>query len=240
MKIVVPAPGFTPEERFSQLHAISRRAGADVANEYAGYVDRDDMAQEALAWFYEHPGVVDAETDDEGRMYSQRLVRKVKRYLLPLARRERTYRNGGKVSDDARYTPDTVRVVLPAVWTGESAERVESEVRVAANPAEGNTWAAMVLDVRAALHASLGKADQALLFAHYVTGDSWEQVAASRGSTEGAVQKRASRAVAVICDHLNGLEPDTDLSWGGPGSRRVLSNGTAQAITQNAYYLGDV
>lgn len=223
-----------------QLARIARIAGATVAREHDGFVDRDDLASEAMTWFLEHPDRVNRARDRDGNLYVHRLVAEARRKLVPYARWERTMRTGGDPADDARYTPESVRLLLPAVWTGEGPEKGDDLTGRGGgtDPAFAGVWPVMVAEVRTAMRACVGLKDQALLFRHYVTGDDWATVAHAVGVSPQLARVRASRAVAEICDELNGLHRQPPGLGDGLGSRRVVSNATARALSDGAYQDG--
>lgn len=223
------------ETQFSQLFKVAQRAAIDVAQAYPGYVELDDMRQEALAWLYDPKHASRVGTDENGDVYATRLHAELLRYLIPRARAERTHRSGGNPADDSRYGLSVLRLLLPAVWTGEGAMRSESEIRGSGDPSEGGTWQVAVIDVSRALNVTVGKADQAILFRRYALGQAWDEIAASVADQPApdAVRMRANRALTSMLDHLNGVPVHP--TWGGPGSRRARSNKVMQHLTDNVY-----
>lgn len=240
----IAAPVVSKEERFTQLHRLATVAGSRVAAMFPDSVEREDMIQEALLWLMEHPGRVGRQADGDGVLYAPTLVTELmSRHLIPMARRERRARYGWRADGEGRYTPAQVRRLLPAVWTKERPQQEVSEIRPVTDPAEGNTWVTMIMDVEWGMEEALGSAreDRAILFRHYALGESWATLAASLGLSEDVLRKRASRSVLAICDVLNGVvnedapRPGTTLG-DGPGTRRAVSNAHARAITDSSYY----
>ena len=232
-------PDWSPDTH-RQLARAARIAANSVAAEHNGYVDRDDLASEAMAWFLEHPDRVHRATDEDGNVYTRRLVVEARRKLVPYARWERTVRSGGDPADDVKYTPQSVRLLLPAVWTGEGPEKGDDlgGRGGGTDPAFAGVWAVMVAEVRAAMRTCVGLKDQGLLFRHYVTGDDWSTVAHHAGVSPQLARVRASRAVGEICDELNGLHKPPPGLGDGLGSRRVVSNATARALSDGVYQGG--
>lgn len=224
------------EARFSELLTVADWTARHVASRFRGYVEFEDLRQEALVWLLDPAHASRITVDDEGKIYGARVHAELMRYLVPKARAERTAKCGGDPDDNKRYNMRTVRAVLPAVWTGEGVVRTESEIRAAGDPAEGGTWLVSVMDVARALRHTVGLADQAILFARHVLGESWEVVAAgadTEDATADSVRMRATRAERAIVDFLNGIEPIP--GWGGPGSRHAHSNNYMQHKTDAAY-----
>lgn len=223
------------EVRFSQLLRIATRAGNEVASQYGGYVEPDDMRQEALAWLFDPAHASRVNSDEAGDLYANRLHAELLRFLIPRARAERQHATGGDPEDDKRYSLNIVKAVLPALWTGEGAIRTESEIRGSGDPSEGGNWQAAVLDVARAFRAAVGRRDAAVLFDRFVLGSSWEDVALAQDAdtTADAVRMRATRALHTMVDFLNGIP--TVPGWGGPGSRTARSNKHMQHLIDNAY-----
>jgi len=236
----IAAPVVSKEERFTQLHRLATVAGSRVAAMFPDAVEREDMIQEALLWLLEHPQRV-AEGASAEFPVAGSLLGDLMRYLVPLARRERRTRYGWRAVGQSVYAPEQVRELLPSVWTGEGVVHEASEVRPAADPAEGNTWLTMVVDVRWAVEECLTDDEKALLFEHYVLGRDWPTIAQAMGVTESALWSRSARLVSRICDVLNGVvdedapRPGTTLG-DGPGTRRAVSNAHAREITDGSYY----
>jgi DNA-directed RNA polymerase specialized sigma24 family protein len=144
------------------------------------------------------------------------------------ANEQKAQAEGFLYSDIHWYSAATIRDILPSVWDydewqgGASGDGIRSTL-----PAnEGGNRMAMLADVKGAVD----KLDQQaldILYSRYVLSMSWENIGEAVGLTPDMARKKDSRIVKRILESLGGERPPHE----GPGSRRVMPNATAQAIT---------
>lgn len=213
---------------------LIRPIAAKLANRYRGIVDREDVAQELRIWWLTHEKAVNkyahAEEDKRG-VESWNLRRKLYRAGDRYCRTVKGQALGYLPEDEAFYDRELIRDLLPMVWNPElilqsNPNEGQQKVRGSRSPAEGNNLPVMVADVSRAVD-ELSEADRYILFLHYGQGAEVREIADLENLTLASVKMRTQRALKRLVDFLGGESPWSD----GPGSRRVMSNAQAQAIT---------
>lgn len=201
--------------------AVGELAGATSA------VDREDLVQEAVAWLLAHPHRVARQVDDNGDLFFQTVVYEIQKHVFGV--RDADERQASPAT--GAWTAKRMRQVLPMVLDSVPEVGERPEVRSQTDPAHGMTWLATRMDVRDAMRAALSAWERRLLVDKYVLGKPWALMATQYESPAGTLSRQASEAIGVLCEHLNrtgGARPLGD----GLGTRRVMSNATALAMTR--------
>lgn len=204
-----------------------------ITRRYRRYTSAQDLVQEAWVWALERPVKFDGimAEEDEGER-ARRLRNALCNHLDKVARRVKAGALGYEADDEFFYSLGHLRALLPdvyepALWTSFSAS--EHEVSAKSDPAEGGNRVTELSDVSVAL-GRLAKGDQRILFLRYGAGDSEEDIALNLGIDAGAAHMRLERALGRLRLELGGPSPRVDQAE-HTGTRRVISNAHAQAIT---------
>lgn len=221
---------------------------ARKARRHYPMVDVDDLIQEAWTWVVTHPKKTREYLDDDDENRGARLMfAALRNYVKDYARKERAQRYDYSLEDDVFYSLPMLKGagrgkgLLHYVYDREAWEnppKLDDAPRAGGDPAEGNGWLATLVDVDRAVK-SLPRADQALLEAHFRNGYTYEQIGSSFPVpvAVSTVAKRIDAAVTNIQDVLGGARPKADPAEDGweqyVGTRRVISNAHARAITDN-------
>jgi len=204
-----------------------------VARRYRRWTTVPDLVQEAWVWALERPdrlaGLM-AEEDADERF--RKLRNALCNHLDGTARRIKAGQSGYEADDEFFYSLAHLRDLLPDVydpahWTSFSAS--EHEVAAKSDPAEGGNRVTELSDVSMAL-GRLAKDDQRMLFMRFGAGDPFDSIARHLGIEEDTARQREGRAIRRLRDELGGPAPRADRGE-HTGSRRVISNAHAQAIT---------
>jgi DNA-directed RNA polymerase specialized sigma24 family protein len=252
--MTVTADTWTPEQ-YAFLYEKAEIVARGVSRDYPDS-DRDDLTQEALMWAVEHPGKIASWLEhDEG---IGRVVVAMKKACRRSAVKQRALARGDETFiDDCWYSTEMLKgfgrgsgqrgllhlVFDDDAWTNPEATGDSPGVRTKKDPAEGNNWLATLSDVSAALD-KLSREDPkawSLLVLHYKQQYTYDEIGAALTPpvSKQRVLDRIDRAVRKVQDLLGGPKPQKDPAepgWeDGPGSRYVLSNAAARAITDNQY-----
>lgn len=211
--------------------------------------ETDDLIQEAWVWVHTHPKKAREYLDDDDKNRGSRLfVAAVRNHMRDYARKERAQLYDYSLEDDVFYSLPMLKgagrgkgllhyVYDREAWT--NPPKLDDAPRAAGDPAEGNGWLATLVDVDRAVK-SLPRADQGLLEAHFRNGYTYEQIGSSFPVpvAVATVAKRIDQACTKVQDALGGSRPKNDPpepGWenGYVGTRRVISNAHARAITDN-------
>lgn len=218
------------EKFFADVAGVS---ASIVARRYRRYTTTQDLVQEAWVWAMEHPRkLAEFLKEEEAGEQVRRLRNALCSHLDKIGRREKAHTLGYEPDDEFFYTLPALRDLLPEVyghvdWTSFAVN--DSEVRPTGDPAEGGNRMAELSDVSAAL-GRLAKDDQRILFLRFGAGDSVDDIAKHLQIDVGAANMRVDRALRRLQDGLGGPPPRSDQKE-HIGSRRVMSNAHAQAIT---------
>lgn len=239
------------EENYEHLSALTLTAARAAKKRYPTS-DVADLRSEAWTWCVTHPGKLATYLgDDDSRRGVRMLVASMRNAAKKYARVERAAQFGYDLDDEQFYSkrmlkgdgnkPGLLHYVFDRTCWGKPPPS-DGAGRGKGDPAEGGTWLTMMVDLDRAI-TSLADSEQQLLKAHYFGRLTYEQCAASifNGSVaKTTVAKYVDRAVAKIQDFLGGPKPredDPEEGWVPEpeyvGTRRVISNAHARAITDN-------
>ena len=241
------------QEQYLFLYGRAEMVAYSISRDFP-MVEAEDLIQEALMWAVAHPNKVATWMEhDEG---AGRIAVAMKNACKDYAVAQRANQRGDEAQiDDAWYTLDMLKgtgrsvgkrgllhlVYDDQAWT--NPEKVETESRTKRDPAEGNNWLATLADVSSALD-KLARSDpkaHALLVLHFKQGYTYEQIgeALEPPVARMTVGRRMDRAVKKVQELLGGPRPHKDPAeegWqDGPGTRYVITNAAARAITDNSY-----
>jgi len=217
---------------------------------YSDYVDADDVRSELVLHYLRDTEAVDRLLDppdtigvDEEtgeawrdtarikaahRRLESRLARAAERY----ARKEKAAQAGYRTSDENFYQTASVEAVLPIALThgrDPSLMPTLNDVKVTTKRLlnESNNLPAMCADISGAV-SRLPPDQRDAIWMHYGNSMPIAAIAECENVSRQAIEGRVKRGIAGIVRLLGGLSPYPDESI---GSRRVLSNGQARAMT---------
>lgn len=245
-------------EVYSFLYEKAELVARTVAREYPN-AEIDDLLQESLMWAVAHPGALQGYLDHEDPDQTGRLVFGAMRNASrEFAVKQRALARGDEtLIDDCWYSTEVLKgfgrgsgqrgllhlVFEQDAWLNPEVASDDPGVRTKKDPAEGGNWLATLADVSAALD-KLSRNDpeaHSLLVLHYKQQYTYDEIGAAMqpAVSRASVSRKIDRAVRKLQDLLGGPEPRKDPAepgWNdGPGSRWVLSNAQARAITDNVY-----
>lgn len=208
----------------------------------------NDLAQEARIWVVAHPTRMEHWfTDENPKRGWVRMSRTLEKQMSKFARIEKAAREGYDPDDEYFYAMAMLDLVLPALWdddlrqSGPSREDGDNtRVSGKKDPAEGSSWPAMVVDVEKAWgDADLDHRQQTMLRLKYRDGATYADIGRAMGVSQSTAHEHVKRALRKIQRQLGGSKPEPCNSecedCGGPGSRHVISNAHARALTDNQY-----
>lgn len=215
---------------FSDIAGVS---ASIVARRYRRYTTTQDLIQEAWVWVLDRPKkLAEIMAEEEESERTRRLRNVLCNHLDQVARREKAHALGYEPADEFFYPLGALRDLLPGCyghvdWTSFSVN--DLEIRPTGDPAEGGNRVAELSDISQAL-GRLAKDDQRLLFLRFGAGDTIADIATEFSVEEGAANMRVDRALRRLQQEMGGPAPRSDQRE-YTGSRRVISNAHAQAIT---------
>jgi hypothetical protein len=242
------------EENYAHLSALALTAARAAKKRYP-VCDLDDLLQVAMMWCVTHPGKLGTYLHDEDeRRGTRMLTASMRNAARKWAREDRAASYGYDLDDDAFYSKRMLKGdgnsnkpgLLYYVFNRSNWPKpppVEGGARSKGDPAEGGTWLTMMVDLSAAIEA-LPKDELALLERHFGAGHTYEFLGrqATPPVSKATVAKRIDRAVGKVQAFLGGPKPREDEPEEGwdsgvepeyVGTRRVVSNAHARAITDN-------
>lgn len=237
------------DDNFNQLSALALQAARKVQKNYPTF-EIQDLIQEGFVWCVTHPRKLrTCVEDDNSKRGETTLVASMRNYMKDYARKQRAAVGGYELEDDMFYTLGMLKGsgvhgkgLLHYVYDRESWLKpppTDGAPRSPGDPAEGGGWLATLVDVDRALK-TLPTGDERLLAAHFEQGLTYEQIGSSFPTpvAHATVAKRIDAVCVKVQEALGGPRPRTDPPeghWeaGYVGTRRVISNAHARAITDN-------
>lgn len=216
------------------------QAAREVVRQFAGFVTLDDLQQEAFLWALANPKKVKEYLEDEDQKQGSRMLYAgVRNRLRWYATRQKAQASGYSPADLAYYSVDQIeKELLPAVFDPEQwanpPKGEQDEVRSRRDPAHGGGWMAMLADVADAMGKLPARSRDMLRF-KYGLGYRQVELASIFEIAESSVSEALDRAVREIQHQLGGDRPEYEEDEIRIGSRRVVPNTTAQAITGSEY-----
>jgi RNA polymerase sigma factor (sigma-70 family) len=218
------------DETLSEVVEIAANVARQVHSRYAVYFEAQDLRQELVLWAYKRPHKInewlnpDQEPADlKGGI--RQLAKSMQREADKYCRHKKARAVGYETRDEYFYNTGIVEELI-AVLDEMSDDNGAFQARVSgggSDPATGNNFAATVVDVRRALE-SLEPQDQLMLEMRYKEQLTFGQIATVLELSDTTVHRRVTASLKRMVQFLGGESPWT-------GTRRVVSNAKAQAIT---------
>lgn len=194
-------------------------------------VDRQDIGQELALWWVLNEEKVEKYLAAEDQKHgAAKLGRALRNTATKFAHYETAQITGYHVEDLFFYSPGLLRELLPIFFAGGQppSGTFDPTGRSTTAPNEGNNFPALMEDVRRGL-TLISHADQKLLSDLFKYEVPVDQLAVLAGCDKHAMEMRIQRALGRLQKKLGGPRPDFS---DGPGSRRSMSNSSAQALTR--------
>lgn len=203
----------------------AKRAASSVARLNKGYLDAGDILGAIYEWMMTHSDKIEEWREGGHKGYlNTALYRAGLRYAMA----ERKRITGAQSQDLHFYSPGQLEEILPYIWDYEdwflsidSPAYIRSGV---GDPATGNVRLATLVDVSSAVLNLPDADDIEFLRLRYEDGIDFTALGLRYELTEDGARKRHKRILNRLVRDLGGDPP-----WfGGPGSRKAMSNAAAQ------------
>jgi len=194
-----------------------------VAKVHHGYVEREDLQQEAWVYVLERPDLLEEDTKSARKVLTKSIYFELNRYAM----RQRYLKDGTHPEDYFRYTKGIVQELLPEVLDGHRSVSGAAldDSRVKRSPSEGFNREAMGADIQREFDR-LAESDRIVLIERYCGGGISEEVLAlTYDVTPDTMRKRVGRALNRLSKRLNGEVTEHQ-------GRRAISNAHAQVVTR--------
>lgn len=228
--------------QLSDVKPLIDQAAGQVARAYSTWVSFSDAAGHLWLFTVQNE---DRMAEYMSREQGERIVRSI---LNQEARKwaisERAQVSGYSPEDLTWYSLEQIRLLLPDVydyegWQTSGGSGTDGRSSKPVANATGDRLAS-IIDVSMALK-KLPPEHEDILCRFYHANHTHEQIAEAYGSTPEAIRKRLERIVRAIQGHLGGARPvDPYEAVNGQfdtrtKGRKVVSNATARALTDNAW-----
>jgi DNA-directed RNA polymerase specialized sigma24 family protein len=194
------------------LETVAHVATNAVYRRFARWTEREDLLQEAQLWLWEHATRVQSKIDnaDTEAAAASSIRKELAGHLEKVARAYKAGASGYDPTDEDFYGAGVVALVLPKVLAGDReppSRGLDGQPNGSADPAEGNTWLAMWLDVESALQ-KLDANDVHLLVDRHHQEMTYDQLSERWGwaSTDTA-HRNVRKAEDRLIEHLGGKRP---------------------------------
>lgn len=187
----------------------------DVYRRFSSYVDREDLVSEAHLWILAHPtrmAHLEEDSLENPSRATYRLRREITMSMEIFARGEKASRSGYSTNDEFFYDKALVEMLLPYVLAGDPEPPQvpdDDAPRSIHDPAEGNNWAAMYVDVKTAWE-SIEKTTQEWRIVRSRLEDEspFERVAEANEISTTEARRTYQGVLRRVVRALGGLRPD--------------------------------
>ena len=218
------------DETLQEVTEIAATVAKQIYPRYAVYFESQDLRQELLLWALKRPNKIeewigpDVEAKDRKSGIRQ-LAKSMQREADKYCRTAKAKASGYETRDEYYYNQGILEELIANLdevnnQTGGMQARVSGG---GGDPATGNNFAASIVDVRKAMD-ELEPQDRLMLEMRYAQDYTFAQMADILGLSDTTVHRRVTAAMKRMIRFLGGENP-----W--VGTRRVVSNATARAVT---------
>jgi len=207
----------------SDLHPIVYELAPSVAyaihRRYKHWVERDDVAQECIAWAITRNAYItdqmSVEDPQQLEHNQRRIAWQMKRAVERYARKEKANKSGYQINDEVYYQTFTLGQLLPfviaSVIDGTVLEQMQEMIndgqpRGSSSPAEGGNLLASLIDIKKCF-LKLDQKDQAVLRMRHYDNATLQQIAAFLECAVSTADRRCTNSLRRLQDELGGETP---------------------------------
>jgi len=214
---------------------ISSVVARQVHRRYTVYFDAADVQQELIEWCLKHERKVKEWLNPELEVADRKgnikqLAKSLNREADKYCRTRKAKASGYETRDEMFYTTAMLEELITHMDELENVSSSASgNVRVSnggGDPATANNYLASIIDVRNALE-KLDPTDQILIEMKFRENLTLGQIAVIVDLSDTTISRRIHNALRKMSQTLGGDNP-----WGGPGTKRVVSNSQAQSMLE--------
>ena len=203
------------------IHTVAR----SVATRHRGYVEYEDLKQEAYLWILSSAERVNKILDTDSKSY---LNKSIDRVMTRYAMKQRVARDGTEHSDYFHYTETVIVELMPEALDGPDAadsspSDLNGKIRSNKPVNEGGDRLAMVADVQRG-YQSLDEYDKHIIHTKFADGGMTdEMIAATMGVPQQTLNYHLHRAIKRMVSTLGG-QP---VEWDDTKGRKAVTNARA-------------
>ena len=207
----------------SDLHPIVYELAPSVAyaihRRYKNWVERDDVAQECIAWAITRNAYItdqmSVEDPQQLEHNQRRIAWQMKRAVERYARKEKANKSGYQINDEVYYQTFTLGQLLPfviaSVIDGTVLEQMQEMIndgqpRGSSSPAEGGNLLAALIDIKKCF-MKLDQKDQTVLRMRHYDNATLQQIAQYLECAVSTADRRCSNSLRRLQDELGGETP---------------------------------
>lgn len=207
----------------SDLHPIVYDLAPSVAyaihRRYKNWVERDDVAQECIAWAITRNAYItdqmSVEDPQQLEHNQRRIAWQMKRAVERYARKEKANKSGYQINDEVYYQTFTLGQLLPfviaSVIDGTVLEQMQEMIndgqpRGSSSPAEGGNLLAALIDIKKCF-MKLDQKDQTVLRMRHYDNATLQQIAQYLECAVSTADRRCSNSLRRLQDELGGETP---------------------------------
>ncbi len=210
-------------EPVSDLHPIVYELAPSVAyaihRRYKNWVERDDVAQECIAWAITRNAYItdqmSVEDPQQLEHNQRRIAWQMKRAVERYARKEKANKSGYQINDEVYYQTFTLGQLLPfviaSVIDGTVLEQMQEMIndgqpRGSSSPAEGGNLLAALIDIKKCF-MKLDQKDQTVLRMRHYDNATLQQIAAFLECAVSTADRRCTNSLRRLQEKLGGETP---------------------------------
>ena len=206
-------------ELHKSIYDIAPSVASAIARRFRGYVERDDVLQECLAWALTRNRQFDEMLNEPNPVQrvinEKRIAWQMKRAGERYARKEKAAKSGYQTNDEAYYESATLGQLLPFVIASvidgtvlEQAQEMisDGQPKGSSSPAVGGNLLANLIDIKNGF-LKLDQEDQTLLRMRHHESFTLQQIAQVLECAISTADRRCDKSLRRLQDNLGGISP---------------------------------
>ena len=206
-------------ELHKSIYDIAPSVASAIARRFRGYVERDDVLQECLAWALTRGKQFDEMLNEPNPVQrvinEKRIAWQMKRTAERYARKEKAAKSGYRTGDEAFYDTTIIAQLIPfviaSIVNGTVLEQAQEMIndgtpRKQSTPAEGGNLLAILIDIKKQ-YLKLEQEDKTILQMRYHDSFTLQQIGQYLECATSTADRRCTSALRRLQNKLGGETP---------------------------------
>lgn len=201
------------------VYELAPSVAYTIYRRYKNWCEKNDIEQECIAWAITRNAYITEQMSEPNlnkrKHNEQRIAWQMRRVAERYARKEKAFKSGYQIQDEAYYESATIaqllHFIIASVVDGTVLEQVQvmiqdGQPRGKSSPAEGGNLLAILIDIKKG-YLKLEVEDQMLLRLRYFDAFTLQQIANQLECAVSTADRRCATSMRKLIDLLGGQSP---------------------------------